>query len=174
MNYKKCLIEAYKSGIKGWKLYKAINENKQCIPMTPLGECEELTVKEVFLQGSCDAMIMAWNLVDVIIDGAEVPRMLFVDDILEILKTVNELLISITKDETIEKTNRTEYKPSKCKLMYMNCTSNEQIKMSGVVLDVVKDHVYLGSIISEKGRKKDLEQRIIDCRGQWRRAKVGW
>ena len=37
--------------------------------------------------------------------------------------------------------------------------------MNDAVLEVVDDHVYLGSIISEKGRKKDLSQRIIDCKG---------
>ena len=68
MNYKKCLIEAYKSGIKGqyWKLYASMNERKRCTPVTPLGECPAINVDEVFLQGSCDAMIMAWNLVDAI------------------------------------------------------------------------------------------------------------
>ena len=135
----------------------------------------------MFLQGSCDAMIMAWNLIDainkgddvisevydptIIIDGVEIPRMLFVDDILEILKTFDELLISITKDETTEKTNRTEYKPSKCKVMFMNCVPTDEIKMNGVLLDVVKDHEYLGSVISDKGRKKDLGKRIKDCKG---------
>ena len=128
MNYKKCLIEAFKSGIKGknWKLYKSINEKTICKPYTPLGECPELLVKEVFLQGSCDAMIMAWNLMDamnktesdvydpvMIIDGVSIPRTLFVDDVLELIRDNDDLRVSISADETIEKTNRTEYKPSK-------------------------------------------------------------
>ena len=45
---------------------------KQCFPVTPLGECDELTVNEVFLQGFCDAMIMAWNLIDAINKGDDV------------------------------------------------------------------------------------------------------
>ena len=49
--------------------------------------------------------------------------------------------------------------------MFMNCVPTEEIKMNGVVLDVVKDHEYLGSVISDKGRKKDLEKRIKDCKG---------
>lgn len=73
--------------------------------------------------------------------------MLFVDDILEMLKTFDELLISITKDETVEKTNRTEYKPIKCKVVFMNNVPTEEIKMNGVVFDVVKDHEYLVSNI---------------------------
>ena len=39
--------------------------------------------------------------------------------------------------------------------MFMNCDPIEEIKMNGVVLDVVKDHEYIGSLISVKGRIKD-------------------
>ena len=90
MNYKKCLIEAFKSGIQGkyWKLYKTINERKQCFPVTPLGECDELTVNEVFLQGSCDAMIMAWNLIDAINKGDDV-----VDDVYKPMTIVDGVAI---------------------------------------------------------------------------------
>ena len=104
MNYKKCLIEAYKSGVKGkyWKLYQNINKLKECVPVTPLGEAMSIEVSEVFLQGSCDAMIMAWNLVDavnksqyfldpvVVINGVKIPRILFVDDMLEIIRSFAE------------------------------------------------------------------------------------
>ena len=82
-----------------------------------------------------------------------------------IIKTIEDLKITMSGDETFEKANRTEYKPSKCKLIYSNCDSLDEIKMNDAVLEVVDDHVYLGSIISEKGRKKDLSQRIIDCKG---------
>ena len=180
MNYKKCLIEAFKSGIKGknWKLYKSINEKKICKPYTPLGECPELLVKEVFLQGSCDAMIMAWNLMDamnktesdvydpvMIIDGVSIPRTLFVDDVLELIRDNDDLRVSISADETIEKTNRTEYKPSKCKLMYSGCTPDGEIKMNDKVLEVVDEHEYLGTIVEEEGRKSDLLKRVVDCKG---------
>ena len=33
-------------------------------PYTPLGEGRQIDVNEVFVQGSSDAMLMAWNLVD--------------------------------------------------------------------------------------------------------------
>ncbi len=53
MNFKKCLIEIFKSGINGkyWRMYKTINEFKVCVPSTPLGQCKEIDIKEVFLQG---------------------------------------------------------------------------------------------------------------------------
>ena len=179
MNYKKCLIEAYKSGIKGqyWKLYASINESKRCTPVTPLGECPNLNVNNVFLQGSCDAMIMAWNLVDainksadvydpvVVFNGVEVPRTLFVDDILEIIKDFLDLDVTIIGNETFEKINRICFKPCKCKLICCNCTPPDNIKMNGAILEVVDDHEYLGTIISAMGRKKDLLKRVKDCKG---------
>ena len=179
MNYRKCMIEAYKSGICGkyWKLYAAINERKKCSPITPLGACPDINIEEVFLQGSCDAMIMAWNLVDsinksngvydpvVVIDGVEIPRTLFVDDILEIIKSFMDLDITIVDNETFEKSNRIYFKPCKCKVMCSNCVPPDDIKMNEAILEVVNDHEYLGSIVSNKGRKNDLKKRIADCRG---------
>ena len=121
MNYKKCLIEAFRSGVTGkyWKLYKVINERKRCTPVTPLGECPEMDIEEIFLQGSCDAMLMAWNLMDavnknegdflepvVVICGVKIPRLLFVDDILEVNKSFNDLKISNVGNECLERANR--------------------------------------------------------------------
>ena len=180
MNYKKCLIEAYRSGVTGkyWKLYKVINERKQCTPVTPLGECPVIHIEEVFLQGSCDAIIMAWNLVDamnkceddvydpvIVIDGVKIPRLLFVDDILEIVKSFADLDVSIAGNETFEKTNRINFKLTKCKLICSNCNPSDEIKMNEAILEVVEDHEYLGSVTSAKGRKADLLKRIVGCRG---------
>ena len=41
MNFKKALIEAYNSGIRGqsWQSYKTINEEKVCVPYLPSGKC---------------------------------------------------------------------------------------------------------------------------------------
>ena len=179
MNYRKCLIEAYESGISGkyWKLYAAINERKKCSPITPLGACPDINIEEVFLQGSCDAMIMAWNLVDsinktedvydpvVVIDGIEIPRTLFVDDILEIIKSFMDLNTTIVGNETFERSNRIHFKPSKCKVMCSNCVPPDDVRMNETILEVVNDHEYLGSIVSNKGRKNDLKKRIADCKG---------
>ena len=132
---------------------------------------------EVFVQGSCDAMIMAWNLVDainkstdvydpvVVIDGVEIPRALFVDDILEIVKTFFDLDVTITGNEIFEKINRICFKQSKCKLICCNCIPPDEFRMNDVILEVVEDHEYLGTIISALGRRKDLVKRVADCKG---------
>ena len=96
MNFRKCLIELYRSGIHGkmWRLYQVTNEFKICTPQTPLGKCSKLDVNEVFLQGSSDAMLMAWNVMDAVnkreddfndpiftVEGIKIPRTLFADGI---------------------------------------------------------------------------------------------
>ena len=180
MNYKKCLIEAFRSGLKGkyWKMYKIINECKECVPYTPLGDCETIKVDKVFVQGSSDAMLMAWNLVDsinkkeddvcdpvFIIEGVSVPRLLFVDDIIEMARSIEDTNLNIVSNETFEKENRINFKPSKCKLMLNNVQDPTDVMLNGIVLEVVKHHTYLGTIVSEKGRDEDLKQRIKDCNG---------
>ena len=146
-------------------------------PFTPLGEAPKIEVNEVFLQGSCDAMIMAWNLVDVInkkekdfmepvvvIDGIKIPRVLFVDDIMELTKSFYDLRISNVGNESFERANRVDFKPVKCKAICMNCEPEES-ELDGVRLEVVEEHKYVGTIVAKKGRKTDMMQRIKDCKG---------
>ena len=179
MNYKKCLIEAYRSGLRGkhWNLYKNINKQKECTPVTPLGEGASFEIKEVFLQGSCDAMVMAWNLVDainkrdedflepvVIICGVKIPRVLFVDDVLEVNKSFMDLRVSNVGNECFERTNRVDLKPSKCKAICSNC-EKEETELDGAPLEIVDEHKYVGTLVADKGRKSDLKKRINDCKG---------
>ena len=76
-----------------------------------------------------------------------------------------DLNITIIGNETFEKSNRICFKPCKCKIICCNCTPSEEIKLNEAVLEVVKDHEYLGSIVSEKGRRNDLLKRIASCKG---------
>ena len=181
MNYRKCLIEAFKSGLNGklWKLYSAMNKFRNCIPYTPLGNCKKIEMDEVFVQGSSDAMLMAWNLVDsvnkgesgvydpvFIVDGIEIPRVLFVDDILELARSVLDTIINTVSNEVFEKTNRFDFKPSKCKIMGINCKEEDiHVLLNGVLLEVVDEHKYVGTIVSKKGRESDFRQRVKDCNG---------
>ena len=144
MNYKTALIESYKSGLTGkyWRLYRNINAQKECIPHTPLGECGKIDVHEVFVQGSSDAMLMAWNVVDsynksspdsltfdpvCCTEGVEIPRLGFVDDLLELSRSVFETQVSCVSDEVFENQHRIDWKPIKCKVMPMNIQIEEEI-----------------------------------------------
>ena len=184
MNYKTALIEAYCSGVKGkyWRIYKNINEYRRCTPYTPLGECGELDINEIFVQGSSDAMMMAWNVVDSLnkkssesltfdpiccVEDVEIPRLGFVDDLLELTRSIVETRISCVSDEVFEKQHRLVYKPSKCKIILMNILNNTDnvIILDGEELEIVDVHKYLGTLVEESGREKDIQERIKDCRG---------
>lgn len=176
MNFKKSLIEAYLSGVKGryWQCYKTINENKTCQPHIPSGECSPIEVEEVFVQGSCDAVLMAWPLIDseskkisdpfstdFFINGICVNKMSFVDDLIEFTKTEDSTNERSVNNEIFEKKTRLNFKTSKCKVMPMNCKKNVDLFLDEVKLEVVGEHTYLGTIISKNGeRVKDMKDRI--------------
>ena len=183
MNYKTCLIEAYKSGVKGkfWRIYKNINAKKVCIPQTPLGVCGELDVEEVFVQGSSDAMLMAWNVVDAYnkpapgslafdpvfcVEGVEIPRLGFVDDLLELSRSILETQISCVSDEVFENQHKIEWKPVKCKVIPHNIEIKEDsFQLNGENLEIVNEHKYLGTLISQKSRISDIQKRIMESKG---------
>ena len=66
MNFHKCMLDLHESGIREhwWKSYENINKRKTCIPYIPSGPCSKIDVNDVFVQGSCDAVLMAWNHMD--------------------------------------------------------------------------------------------------------------
>ena len=68
MNFERLLIDIYMSGVTGqyWKAYENINKEKLCIPYIPSGQCSKIHVENVFVQGSTDAVLMAWNHMDTI------------------------------------------------------------------------------------------------------------
>ena len=185
MNFKTALIEAYRSGLRGkyWRIYKNINEMRTCTPYTPLGECGDIEVKQIFVQGSSDAMMMAWNVVDSLnkkavdsdslafdpvcsFENVEIPRLGFVDDLLEMARSIVETQISCVSDEVFERQHRILYKPSKCKVMLMNLKNEgDSILLDGEALEIVAEHKYLGTLVSESGRVSDVQKRVKDSKG---------
>ena len=66
MNFHKCMVDIHESGVDGkyWKAYENINKNMVCVPVIPSGPCTEMNVQNIFVQGSSDAVLMAWNHMD--------------------------------------------------------------------------------------------------------------
>ena len=102
MNFHRCMVDIYQSGVKGnyWKAYESVNKSKTCIPTIPSGPCSNIEVNDVFVQGSSDAVLMAWNHMDslnkkdkdiwsknCIVQGDKIDALTFVDDIFELMKT---------------------------------------------------------------------------------------
>ena len=181
MNFKKALIMAHKAGLNGklWTMYDKINKNKICEPVTSMGKGKSLNMNEIFVQGSSDAVIMAWNLMDelnkkeedifdeiVIVEGIPINRLLFVDDVVEVSRKVQLADENNIKHEVFQKENRIKYKTKKCKVI-INMKSNKDIQMvmNNEKMEVKDSHKYLGTIISRKGRKEEMEKRVTESKG---------
>ena len=176
MNFKKTLIEAYKYGIDGrfWQTYKTINERRRCIPQIPSGTCSSIEMNEIFVQGSCDAVLMAWPIMDAeskrekdcfssscCIEGIQIDQLSFVDDLVEMSKSANGTNEKSISNEVFEKKTRLNFKTCKCKVLPMNLKESVKFYLDGDVMEEVDDHVYLGTIISKNGdRRKDMEDRL--------------
>ena len=177
MNFKKALMEAYKCGVDGqsWQCYKMINEKKTCVPCIPSGMCTPIEVQNVFAQGSCDAVLMAWPLMDAdskvpsdpfvencFIEGILINRLSFVDDLSDFSKNCKESDMRNVGAEVFEKKNRLKYKIPKCKVMVTNADKeSKDITLNSQLLEVVDEHDYLGTIISENGeRVVEMNKRI--------------
>ena len=177
MNFKQALIQLYLSGVNGkhWQCYKTINERKICIPHIPSGKCSAIEVENIFAQGSCDAVLVAWPLVDAeskrkndpfavdcCIEGIPINRVSFIDDLTEFTKNSAHTEERNTSAEVFEKKNRLKFKVSKCKVMPSKKTEHS-VSLNNVELEVVKEHKLLGTIISSNGeriaeRKKRVKQ----------------
>ena len=176
MNYQLGLIEAYQNGVKGrhWQSYKTINSSKKCVPHIPSGKCSAIDMTNIFVQGSCDAVLVAWPMVDAVskkdsdcfatdfhIEGICVNRMSFIDDLIGFngsIAVANESNITYM---VFERKTRLKFKVCKCKGMTMNCKGKDCLELNGEEVEVVKNHVYLGTIISSNGERFiDMNDRI--------------
>ena len=153
-----------------------INEKKTCVPCIPSGKCTPIEVQNVFAQGSCDAVLMAWPLMDAdskvpsdpfvencFIEGVLINRLSFVDDLSDFSKNCKESDMRNVGAEVFEKKNRLHYKIPKCKVMITNANkdTNKDISLNGKLLEVVDEHEYLGTMISENGeRTVEMNRRI--------------
>jgi hypothetical protein len=181
INFKKALLDAYLSGIvgKAWNLYDVNNKSKTCIPRTPLGTGIPINVSEVFVQGSTDAVLMGWNTMDrrnkkkrdvfdpvLVVEGIDLLGLTFVDDILEMMRTVEDVETSLVSDEVFEKENRLLFKPSKCKIMTNEKKSaNISFELNNEEVSIVTNHKHLGTMVAIDNRRADVSKRIKDAQG---------
>ena len=63
--------------------------------------------------------------------------------------------------EIFEKKTRMKFKVSKCKAVCMNKKRDVELILNGEVIEQVKEHIYLGSVVSKNGeRVADMKSRI--------------
>ena len=95
------------------------------------------------------------------IDGIRIDRMSFVDDLIGFNANTDVANESNISYEVFEKKTRLNFKVCKCKVMGMNCKKRKCIKLNGEDMEWVKEHVYLGSLISENGERfSDMNSRV--------------
>ena len=176
MNYQLGLIEAYRNGVTGrhWQSYKTINSSKKCVPHIPSGKCSPIDMENIFVQGSCDAVLVAWPMVDADskregdcfttdfhIEGICINRMSFIDDLIGFNGSISVANESNLSYMVFERKTRLRFKVCKCKGMTMNCKRKGCLELNGEEVVVVKNHVYLGTIISSNGERfNDMNDRI--------------
>ena len=176
MNYKLALIEAYRNGVDGrfWQSYKNINSYGVCIPHIPSGKCSPIKVNNLFVQGSCDAVLVAWPLMDAdskrqgdcfstdfSVEGIILNRISFVDDLMGLNSSIEIANNSSINSEVFEKKTRLNFKVKKCKAMAMNSKKHGKIVLNDIEMEQLKEHVYLGTIISANGERfVEMKSRI--------------
>ena len=177
MNFKKAMIEAYLCGVKGrhWQCYKTINEKKVCIPHIPSGKCSPIKMSNVFAQGSCDAVLMAWPLMDsdskrrsdpftndCCIEGVLLNRLSFIDDLSEFTKCGDDTKERNASNEVFEKKTRMNFKVPKCKVMPRK-KENMVVILNNEEMEIVGEYIYLGTIVSNNGeRAAEMKKRMKD------------
>ena len=176
MNFRKCLIDLFNVGIGGslWKAYETINKSKTCIPVIPSGPCSEIKINEIFVQGSSDAVLAAWNHMDSFnkkkkdvssknctIQGIDFDSLMFIDDIAEVCKAQLDVLLISARLEVFQDETGLHFKPPKCKLLVMNEVEDIKDELGGIELMKVLLHEYLGTIVSSDGLRNDeIKSRI--------------
>ena len=120
-------------------------------------------------------MLVAWNHMDSLnkkdkdiwsktcsIQGIDFDALTFVDDIAEIIKGNLNVVLSSARVEVFEMESRLKFKPTKCKLIVMNRKEDIRDEIKDMWLEIVKNHEYLGTIVSEDGsRNAEINNRII-------------
>ena len=95
------------------------------------------------------------------IEGIPIDRLSFVDDLAEFTKSECDTDEKSTSNEIFEKKTRLNFKISKCKIIAMNRKGKLSMYLDGEQIEVVQDHVYLGTIISQSGERiKDMQDRL--------------
>ena len=120
------------------------------------------------------SVLVAWPMVDAeskkdgdcfttdfYIEGININRMSFIDDLIVFNGSISVANESNVSYMVFERKTRLRFKVCKCKGMTMNCRKKGCIELNGEVVEDVKDHVYLGTIISSNGERfKDMNDRI--------------
>merc|ERR1712240_966136 len=174
MVLKEAMKELWIKGIQGkhWRRIYKLNSNNILTPITDLGECEPVKVKEMIKQGSVLGSVISAITIDSLtrilnkcenaweVEGTRINPLLFQDDIIAINKT-EDIQKTVNAIETFQHLKRLEFHENKTKKSIFNGKREEQIKVNGYEIIRTTEHTYLGKIIEEELKeKKEIQERI--------------
>ena len=158
--------------VKHWRLIYKMNSNNILTPITILGKCKEVKVKEMIKQGSILGAAISAMTIDSLtriienhggswqIGGIQIHPLLFQDDIFAVSKTENMQKL-INKIEVFQNLKRLQFHEDKTKKSIINGKRDETLYINGIEIKRARSHKYLGKIIEEKGKiKEEIKKRM--------------
>ena len=174
MVLKEAMKELWLKGIQGkhWRLIYKLNMNNILTPISDLGECEPVIVKEMIKQGSVLGSVISAMTIDSLtrmldncesiweIEGTKINPLLFQDDIIAINKT-KDIQKTVNIIETFQHLKRLEFHEDKTKKSIFSGKRDEKVQINECEIKRATEHTYLGKIIEEELKeKKEIQERI--------------
>ena len=180
MVLKEAMKELWLKGIQGkhWRLIYKLNSNNILTPITDLGECEPVKVKEMIKQGSVLGSVVSSLTIDSLtrildkcentweVEGTKIKPLLFQDDIIAINRT-KDIQKTVNLIETFQHLKRLEFHEGKTKKSILNGKSDVKIEINEREIKRTSEHTYLGKVVEEGLKeKKEIQERIKMARIQ--------
>ena len=174
MVLKEAMKELWLKGIQGkhWRLICKLNSDNILTPITDIGECEPIKVKEMIKQGSVLGSVISALTIDSLtrildkceniweVEGTKIKPLLFQDDIIAINKT-KDIQKTVNIIETFQHLKRLEFHEGKTKKSILNGKTEVKIEINGCEIERASAHTYLGKIVEEQLKeKKEIQERI--------------
>ena len=174
MVLKEAMKELWLKGIQGkhWRLICKLNSNNILTPITDIGECEPIKVKEMIKQGSVLGSVISALTIDSLtrildkcediweVEGTKIKPLLFQDDIIAINKT-KDIQKTVNIIETFQHLKRLEFHEGKTKKSILNGKTEVEIEINGYGINRASEHTYLGKIVEEQLKeRKEIQERI--------------
>ena len=187
MVLKEAMKELWLKGVRGkhWRLIYKLNSNNILTPVTDLGKCTPICVKEMIKQGSVLGSVISSITMDSLtrimsesgkniweIEGIKIYPLIFQDDIIAVNKT-EDIQATVEKIEGFQYLKRLEFHEDKTKKSILNGKKYVKVHVNGVEIKRVTHHKYLGKIIEEKPKdKEEIKERIKKAKAQTNESMV--
>ena len=164
------LNNLWNANIRGkiWRIIYEINKYARLTISTPFGKTNEITCQEILKQGSVLASTLAAMHVDsvhnhfdlenlgIYYGDVKIENLLFQDDIVRLEGEEDHLNKANIVFEIFQNINKMEFHPIKTKVMIVNSTQDDEIKLAKDKLEKVNKMKYLGDIITNNGKIDEL------------------